>query len=68
MRRAGNTDGYCLSFYPSAQRHCWHQEFEGHANPQLRVNFGLTVKRRLLVFSSIGSGRENVSLLQRLPA
>ena len=44
------------------------REFEGHANPQLRVHFGLTVKRRLAVFSSAGSRRENVSLLQRLPA
>lgn len=58
------------SFYPSEQQATLlaPREFEGHANPQLRVNFGLTVKRRLAVFSSIGSRRENVSLLQRLPA
>lgn len=44
------------------------REFEGRAKPRLRVNFGLTVKRRLAVFSSVGSRRENVSLPQRLPA
>lgn len=27
-----HTDGYCLSFHPSAQRHCWHHRFEGNTN------------------------------------
>lgn len=68
-RRAGNTDSPCLSFYPPcAATLLAPREFERHTNPQLRRNFRLTVKRKLAVFSGVGSRRENVSLLKHLPA